>query len=435
MFVCNKVDTSAGAATFDTRSSDELDSDEEETVTKVDKQKIVFSQLQQHGLIGDSESYDTCSSFYGISAQNAREDRRKKICSRATELFSKFEDGLLGILEDTIKRETKQVVSKLIFLQMSLVAAMDRTKQVLPSIFGSPLEFDTAKSVEKSLHTTLTETIASEEKIEMLVNCKVLGLKEKFLPEALQYRTRVQVPDDAVFSSIAKLQELEESLTFLHLALCTVFKPQYNFPLSWNKDDTPFLRFVISMKGVILDKTFNDLRRAFEGFLYGVKSLVEVHSKHIVNPPLRHALALAYGSSLSKTKDSSPDQPSEGLFVHLTSLVSKVLRTVLSEVLIEGLLEAMEWKSSNANLNIADEQSRREILEIILSKFSAQRIAHSISVALKDHLEKAHDSFFKVIDTLTAIIDVVSNSSQQLEEMAAIYIPTVRHLVVQGFAL
>ena len=74
MFVCDKVDTSAGAQTFDARSSDELGSDEEETERGVDKQKIVFAQLQHHRLIAISESYDSCSSFYGISAQNVRDD-------------------------------------------------------------------------------------------------------------------------------------------------------------------------------------------------------------------------------------------------------------------------------------------------------------------------------------------------------------------------
>ncbi len=439
MFVCNKVDTSTGAETFDARSSDELDSDEEETVKKVDKQNIVFSQLQGHGLIAESESYETCSSFYGISAQNVREDRRRKICSKASELFSKFEDGLLGILEDTIKRQTKQVVGELIFLQMSLVHAMGRSRQALSRMFGSPLEFDTAKSVEKSLHTTLTETIASEEKIGMLVNCNVLGLEEKFMPAALQFRATVQVPVEvsSLDRLVASLQELEDNLNFLYLLLSvTVKRPKYNFPVSLIENDAPFLRFLISMKGVILDKTFNDLRRTFEGFLRGVRNLVEVHSRNIVNPSLRHALDLAYGSSLSRTKDSLSDQPSEGLFAHLTSLVSKVLRTVLTEVLIEGLIDAMEWKSSNANLNIADEQSRRKILELILSKFSTQRIAQAISVAFKEILEEVHNLFFKLMDSLTVFADVISNhSSQQLEEMAALYIPTVTHLVVQGFAL
>ena len=434
MFVCNKIDTPA--ETFDSRSSDEYDSEEEETVTKPDKQKIVFTQLQQDGLIADIESYDTCSSFYGISAKNVRKDRREETCSKATELFSKFEDGLLGNLEETVKRETKQVVSKLIFLQMSVVKAMDTTKQALPRVFG-PLEFDTAKSVEKSLYTTLIETIASEEKIGMLVNCKVLGLEEKFMPEALQFREKLQCDVPAEVSSlIASLQELEDSLNFLNLLLCvTITQPKKLFPLISVEDDAPFLRFVTLMHRVILDKTFNDLKRVFECFLNGVKDVVEIHSRNIANPLLRHALDLAYGSSLSKPKDSLPDQPSEGLFVHLTNLASQVLRAAVMEALIEGLLDAIEWKSTCANFNLADKQSRRKILELILSKFSTQRISHSISVAFKDLLEKAHTIFFKVIDSLNVITGLVSNKSLQLEEMAALYVPTVRQLLVQGFAL
>ena len=433
MFVCNKVDTSAGAQTFDARSSDELDSDEEKTERKVDKQRIVFAQLQHHGLIAESESYDSCSSFYGISAQNVREDRLKKTWSRASEIFSKFEDGLLRVLEETIKRQAKQVVNKLIFLQMSLVHSMDRTKQNLPSIFGRQLEFDTAKSVERSLHTTLTSEIASEENVGVLVTSNLNNLQEKFMPEALRFSATMQVPAE-VIPLIASLQELEERLNHLYLLLrVKVSQPKYHFPLDWIEDDAPFLRFLIAMKGVILDRTFNDLRRTFEEFLKGRKD-VELHSRNVLNPQLRYALSLAYGSKAETI--SLPDQPSEELSVHLTSLVSKVLRQVLSESLFEGLVHAMEWKSSNTNINVADKPTRKKVLELILSKFSSQRIAHSISVALQDRLEKAHTVFFKLLDSLTVVNEVISDTSaHQLEEMAALYIPSVRHLVVQGFAL
>ena len=425
MFVCNKVDTSAGAATFDTRSSDDLDSDEEGTVRKVDKQKIVFSQLQHHRLIADSESFDTCSSFYGISAQNVREDRRKKTCSRATELFSKFEDGLLGILEDTVKRQTKQVVSKLVFLQMSLVKAMGRSGQTLPRMFGSPLEFDTAKSIEKSLYTTLTETITSEEKLGMLVNCSLLNLEEQFMLEAFQFHTTMQV---------SPAQELEAHLNYL---LLVKENSKYNCTFSWHKEDAPFLRFLIVLKGLILDRTFNDLRRIFEGFLNRAKDRIKVHSRNIVNPLLRHAFDIAYGSDLPKTEKSLlADKPSLEVFVILRGVVSKVLRKALYEGVIEGLIHAMEWKSLNAGFNLADKQTRRKIVELIVSKFSCQRITHSLSVACKDVLDAVHNAFLKVVDDLSGLNDLVSNNwSQQLEELAALYIPTVRHLVVQGLAL
>lgn len=433
MFLCNKVDTSVGAQTFDARSSDELDSDEEETRRVVDKQKIVFAQLQHHGLIAESESYDSCSSFYGISAKNVREDRRTKTSSSASEKFSKFEDGLLAALEETIKRQAKQVVNKLIFLQMSLVHSMDRAKQNLPSIFGSQLEFDTAKSVERSLYTSLISDIASEENVLVLVTSNLLNLEEKFMPEALRFNATMQVPGE-VNPLIASLQELEERLHHLYLLLCVkATRPKYHFPLDWNNDDAPFLRFLIAMKGVILDRTFNDLKRSFEEFLKRKRD-VELHSRNILNPQLRCALSLAYGGKAETS--TLQDRLSEELSVHLTSLVSKELRRVLSEVLIEGLIHAMEWKSSNIDFNVDDKPTRKKVLELILSKFSSQRITHSISVALQERLEKAHTVFFKLLDSLTVVNEVILNTSaHQLEEMAALYIPPVRHLVVQGFAL
>ena len=243
----------------------------------------------------------------------------------------------------------------------------------------------------------------------------------------------MQVPAE-VIPLIASLQELEERLNHLYLLLrVKVSQPKYHFPLDWIEDDAPFLRFLIAMKGVILDRTFNDLRRTFEEFLKGRKD-VELHSRNVLNPQLRYALSLAYGSKAETI--SLPDQPSEELSVHLTSLVSKVLRQVLSESLFEGLVHAMEWKSSNTNINVADKPTRKKVLELILSKFSSQRIAHSISVALQDRLEKAHTVFFKLLDSLTVVNEVISDTSaHQLEEMAALYIPSVRHLVVQGFAL
>ena len=133
MFVCNKVDTTAIVWMSEAQSSDELDSDEEETERPADyKQRIVFAQLQQHGLIAKSESYDSCSSFYGISAKDARKERLQKTSLRATELFSKFKADLVDFLEKTIKRQAKhckQVVDKLICLQASLNHAMERTRK------------------------------------------------------------------------------------------------------------------------------------------------------------------------------------------------------------------------------------------------------------------------------------------------------------------
>ncbi|KAJ7365791.1 hypothetical protein OS493_002510 [Desmophyllum pertusum] len=424
MFLCNKVDTSTGEEKFDTRSSDELDSDDEaETPTKVDKQKTVFSQLQRHGFIADSESVDTCCSFYGISARNVREDRRNKTCSRATEIFGKFEDSLLNILEETVKRQAQQVVSKLIFLQMSLVHAMNRTEQSLPHIFGSPLEFDTAKSVEKSLFTTLTAAIASEDKIGMLVNCNLLSLEEKLMSEAVQFNATMQV---------SPLQELDALMNYWALV------QKHHFTFTANKEDAPFLRFLIEIKGAILDRTFNDFSRVFKGFLNRTKDLLELHSRKIVNPQLRRVLEDVYaGSSLSKPdKDFLPGKTPIELLELLKIAVSKVSRKLLSEVLIEGQLHAMEWKSSNANFNLADKQCRRKIVELIIVKFSPQRITHSVSVVVTDCLEVVHEGFLKIIDSLSDKNDRISNNwSQQLEEMAALHIPAVRRLAVQGFAL
>jgi len=421
MFVCNKVDTLASEKTFD-----ELDSDEDETRREVDKQNIVFSQLQHHGLIAESESYDSCSSFYGISALKAREDRLKKTCNRATEQFSKFEDGLLDVLEETVKRKAKQVVNKLILVQMNLVRAMGRTRQDLLHKLVSPLEFDTAKSVEKSLYDSLTSTIGK--KIGMVLNCNLLNLEDKFMREAVHFHTTEQAPP------------MDELVAHMSDLLLSKENSKYHHRLTWDKDDAPFFLFLIILGGLVLDRTFNDLKRGFEFVVDETKEVVEVHSRNIINPPLRHAFGVAYGSGLPETESSPlPNKPSSVLAVRLKSEASKALREVLSEIMVEGLLHAMEWKSLNAyDFNMADTQSRRKILELIISKFmiSNQRITHAICVACEGLLDEVHENFLKVVDGQTGLNDLVSNNwSRQLEEMAALYIPTLRRLAVEGFAL
>ena len=159
MFVCNKIDTSAEAKQFDySRDSAESDSEGEETTTEFDKQRTVFSQLQKNGLIDDNDSFETCGCFYGISAHDVRVERLNKRGGKATEAFARFEEGLLAILDETVKLQAKQVVSKLILLQMTLVQAMKRTRQALTgTLFGSSLDYDAAKSIRKSLHSALID--------------------------------------------------------------------------------------------------------------------------------------------------------------------------------------------------------------------------------------------------------------------------------------
>jgi len=419
MFVCNKVDTSTGAQTFDARSSDE-----EETEKKVDKEKIVFSQLQQHGLIEESESYDSCSSFFGISAKKVREDRRKKALSRATELFSKFQEGMFGVLEETVKRQAKEVVDKLIIVQTNLVHAMGRKRQDLLHKFESPLEFDTAKSVGKSLYDSMTSTIGK--KIGMVVNCNLLNLEEKFMRKAVHFPEQVP-PMDELEARVNDLLLLKEN-------------SKYHPRLTWNKEDGPFILFLIILGGLVLDRTFNDLKRGFEFVVDETKEVVEVHSRNIINPRLRQVFGVAYGSGLPATECSPlPNKPSSVLAVRLKSEASKAFREVLIEIMIEGFLHAKEWKSLNAyDFNMTDTQSRRKILELIFSKvmISNQRITHAICVACESLLHDVHENLLKDVDGQTGLNDLVSNNwSQQLEEMAALYIPTVRHLAVEGFAL
>lgn len=51
--------------------------------------------------------------------------------------------------------------------------------------------------------------------------------------------------------------------------------------------------------------------------------------------------------------------------------MSKELRWVLLEVLIEGLIYVMEWKFLNIDFNVDDKLIRKKVFELIFFKFSS----------------------------------------------------------------
>ena len=75
-------------------------------------------------------------------------------------------------------------------------------------------------------------------------------------------------------------------------------------------------------------------------------------------------------------------------------------------------------------------------MEQLFSKLNSNAITESICAACTKSLEDMHDAFFKVIDDLSQLsFPISTKTSKQMEEMATLYVPTVRHLVVKALAL
>ena len=428
IFVCNKIDTSAEAKQFDNRSSNESDSEDEETTIEFDKQRTVFSQLQNHGLIDDDDSYETCCCFYGISAQGVREERKHKRSGKATEAFARFEEGLLAILDETVKLQAKQVVNKLILFQMALVQAIEMKRETLKCtlvLFGSSLDYDTAKSIGKSLHDTLMSAVANKDKLGMLVNCNLINLKERLMSAAERYQYRE-------INSGSTAPELEAKVYYLLLMKDCEDEERAEF--SPQREDAPLLQFLASMKAAILDRAFNVLKRVLEVFLKGTTDHIEIHSRRICNPLVEVAYEVAYGSGLLKTQSSTVPQTNVGRLNLIKMTVCVALRKILKKLLTEGVsYEMTEWRSVT---NLEDRQSRRRIMERLFSKLNSNAITESICAACTKSLEDMHDAFFKVIDDLSQLsFPISTKTSKQMEEMATLYVPTVRHLVVKALAL
>ena len=396
--------------------------------TKIDKERTVFSQLQNHGLIAETDTYYNCSCFYGISAHNVREDRRKSRTSKASEAFSRFEGGLLAALDETVKLQSKQAVNKLIQLQMNIVHAMGRTRRELPNaLFGSSLvEFDTAKSIGKSLHETLISAVANEKKIGMLINCNFLDFEERFMLAADQYQCQHQGRSSGL--------EFEARTYYLLLVKEKQSKDQLTF--TPRKEDAPFFRFLAVMKGQILDWTFNVLKRVFDAFFKRTTDHVDIHLRGIVNPLLRHAFEVAYGSLSTLKTQGAVSKMGADVFNFLKTEVSNALRKILTKLVIEGLLHAIESTSSTDNCNLTDKLSRRKIIELSFSKFDHDVITAALCAACTKCLTTVHDAFYEVIHDLSHINELISTStSKQLHEMTIVYVPIAGLLVIRGLAL
>ena len=426
MFVCNKIDTSAEAKQFDNRSSDEIDSEDEETTIEFDKQRTVFSQLQSHGLIGDDDSYETCCCFYGISAQDVREERIRKRSGKATQAFARFKEGLLAILDETVKLQGKQVVNKLILFQMALVQAAERKRRTLSSkllLFGGSLVYDTAKSIGKSLHDTLMSTVANKVKLEMLVNCNVINLEERLISAAELYQ----------YHGIKSGLTLLEAKRY-YLSLMKDSEDEERPEFSSQREDAPFLQFLVSMKEAILDRTFNVLKRVVEVFLKGATDQVEIHSRRLCNLHVRLAYIEVYGSWLLKTERSSLLKTDANGLTLIKGTVSVALRKILKKLIMEGVFHVMtEWR---APTNLEDQQSKRKIMEQLLSKLNSKAITESICAACTKSLEDMHDAFFRLIDDCSQLShSKLTTTSKQIEEIGTLYVPTLTHLVVKALAL
>ena len=427
IFVCNKVDTSAETQTFDSGSGDDLDSDEEETRVRPDeetsetKETIVFSQLKEHGLLVDS---DKGFCFFGISAKNTRRDRREhRNDSKARKAFAEFEDGLLAFLIENIRSQSIQAVEKLILLQISIFQAMRRTRNNLPEIsFAISLELDKATNIAKSLHDELMSTIGNKELMRRLVNGSLQSIRERFMSVADQYQ---------FFSTRQNTEQELKELTFYFKTLAMMNQCKQQLPFSPKKEDIPFRRFLITIYEGIQDWTFNVLRRSLKRFMREAMVPIERHTKMTDNLFIRKAFHLHYGSGHWPKGNSLPSGVD---FIY--TLASKKLREAVTKLLIEGLFHAVEWKSSEANFRLGDEQTRRKIVELILSKFNRQLITESLCQACAGFLEKIHSGLLKDIRNNRVTNEVLSaDVYQKLEEIAALYIPKMSLLTVQSLAL
>ena len=428
MFVCNKVDTSAETQTFDSGSGDDLDSDDEETRMRPDeetsetKETTVFSQLKEHGLLVDS---DKGSRFFGISAKNTRRDRRQhRNNSKAREAFAQFKDGLLAFLSENIRSQSIHAVEKLLVLQISIFQAMRRrTSNNLPGTLSAiSLELDKATSIGRSLHDKLMSTIANKDPMGKLVNGSLQSLREKFMSVADQYQLCSKMPN---------IEKELKARTFFFKNLVKMNHCKHQLPFSPNKEDIPFLRFLITIYGGLQDWTFNVLRCSLNKFMRKAKGPVEMHTKMIDNLVIRQAFHLHYGTGHWPKRNSLLSGVD---FIY--TFASKKLREAVTKLLIEGLFHAMKWKSSEANFRLEDEQTRRKIIELILSKFNRQLITESLCKACADCLEMIHSDLLNVIKNNRVTNDVfLADVSQKLEEIAALYIPKMSLLTVQTFAL
>ncbi|XP_068734340.1 dual serine/threonine and tyrosine protein kinase-like [Montipora capricornis] len=426
IYVCNKVDITEEARSHDYEDDDDDDDDDDDEEDDDDdsksKEEKVFDQLTEEGLVS-GDCWKSCPLFHAISAKLVRAERRNGNLTEATERFRRFESHLKLHLGDIVKTQTRKVVQKLMVLQESFVNVVQVqktlvTKQAgtLPDILRKGYEIEAKMCGALSLLTFHSD----QSKNKIAENVK--RLKEEFMRDADEYKP-------------ARLRDLRREAQAM---MKNDLAPLVNeLPLPKN-NDLLLERFLLDMKGSILEKTCNSLaicvEEAMRELVKELTMAVIDFNEDLAHPIISRILEESYDIQFLAVKAETDELLKvvlNGLLDSIKEAASIALRKEISEPLSTMHSPGVSKK------DVRDKATRRSIVQALLGTIDENRVAEAVHQACFCRLRAMHDLFDAAMNSFQTLQTSFANCriASQLERFRVDFTPRIRTLAVEGKAL
>jgi hypothetical protein len=411
MFVCSKVDVDKKAKAYDNDEDTDDEScetdafDEQLLFNEAQKKKFaVFQKLKDLDFLPSDAEIGSCRIFHGISAETVEKAREENLKNAATMSFDHLELCILEKLESSLRRESKRVLSTLMSAQeMILSSVVDKQRTLAVTVSSLPEAYKDAVKMELSVFSMILDLIVNGQSITNTIGSVLEKLAVIFLKDGEDYQFNT-------------MNDSKEALV----------------------DE-----FCREMKGAILDRAFNvlkrSIRRALRQSLF--QSIIKVEQiTEVVGDPLISRLMQRIYANEYQPKKNRDKKGFLGLYVVLEgvlesfrSAVDSALRTEIFRQLNEFNVEEV----GSSQPRPRDSSWRRKVVQTLLSNIDCKLLTKKVVETCREALSSKHQQFTKDVRDFRSLNEILSAAGVEstIKRLRSDYVPQVAELAVKGHAL
>lgn len=413
MFVCSKVDVEPKAKAFDRDEPDDAEDDDthdpfdEELFKQAQKKKYeVHRKLKNLDFLPSDDEIGSSSLFHGVSARTVKLSRKKGLRNAATMSFENLELCIFEKLESSLRKESKKALSILLSTQeMILTSVVDKERTLAVAVTSTTNAYHHAVDTELAIFSLILELVVKGKSITNAIGSELEKLAVIFINEGEKYQFKANGEmRDAVL--------VEE--------------------------------FCSEIKGSILDRTFNvlkravkrDLRRSLVLSALKVKMLTESIENALIARFISRAYAREYHQEMKQMDRESLAKKCavlDGILESFSTGIDVALRREL-----EGHLDDFDLKEVGPSRpKPRDSSWRRMVVQTILSKINCQKLAKAVIQTCKAALTLKHQEFMQDAHKFQLLNQALSSPGVEsmVTRLHTDYIPQVAELAVKGHAL
>ncbi|XP_031564664.1 dual serine/threonine and tyrosine protein kinase-like [Actinia tenebrosa] len=411
MFVCSKVDVEKKAKAYDKdedNDDDEADDPfDEELFNQAQKKKYdVFHKLKNLDFLPSDDEIESSSLFHGVSARMVKLSRKRKLRNAATMSFENLELCIFEKLESSFRKESKKALSILLSTQeMILTSVVDKERTFANAVSSVSNAYNRAIGIELSLFSLILDLIVKGKTITNAIGSELEKLAEIFIKEGEKYQFKANGKRNA------------ESLVE---------------------------EFCSEIKGSILDRTFNVLKRSVKRDLKRslVLSVLKVEelAKSVESALLSRFIRRAYASEYHQERKQMNAKRLvencavlDGILESFSIAIDVALRRELSRH-----LEKFDLKNDGANAPKPKDSSwRRKVVQGMLSKINCKELAKTVVKTCGEALKLKHQEFVQDVREFKLLNQALSSHGVEsmVTRLRTDYVPQVAELAVKGHAL